>query len=55
VIPGLSDAEIKQSIEDPEAKIAEGFHPGIMPRYGDTLSPEQVDALVEYLKEVAGQ
>ena len=28
---------------------------GVMPRYGDTLSPEQVDALVKYLKEVAGQ
>jgi mono/diheme cytochrome c family protein len=25
-----------------------------MPRYGDTLSQEQVDALVEYLMEVKG-
>ncbi len=54
VIPDLSDAEIKQSIEDPDAKITEGFQPGLMPRYGDTLSDEQVDALVTYLKEVAG-
>jgi cytochrome c oxidase subunit 2 len=56
VIPDMSDAEIKQSITDPDAKIAEGFQPGIMPpNYGETLSEEQVDALVKYLKEVAGQ
>jgi mono/diheme cytochrome c family protein len=55
VVPDLSDAEIKQSIEDPDAKITEGFQPGLMPRYGESLSAEQVDALVKYLKEVAGQ
>jgi cytochrome c oxidase subunit II len=55
VVPDLSDAEIKASIEDPDAKITEGFQPGLMPRYGDSLSEEQVDALVKYLKEVAGQ
>jgi cytochrome c oxidase subunit II len=55
VVPDLSDAELKQSIEDPDAEITEGFQPGLMPRYGDSLSPEQVDALVTYLKEVAGQ
>jgi cytochrome c oxidase subunit II len=55
VVPDLSEAEIKESIENPDAQITEGFQPGLMPRYGDTLSPEQVDALVKYLKEVAGQ
>jgi cytochrome c oxidase subunit 2 len=55
VVPELSAAEIKQSIQDPDAKITEGFQPGLMPRYGDSLSEEQVDALVKYLKEVAGQ
>jgi cytochrome c oxidase subunit 2 len=55
VVPDLSDAEIKQSIQDPDAKITEGFQPGLMPRYGDSLSEEQVDALVKYLKEVAGR
>ena len=54
VVPDLSDAEIKASIEDPDAKITEGYQPGLMPRYGDSLSAEQVDALVTYLKEVAG-
>ncbi len=47
MIPDLSDAEIKQSIEDPDAKVTEGFNPGIMPRYGDSLSEEQVDALLD--------
>jgi cytochrome c oxidase subunit II len=55
VVPKLSPAFIKQSIQDPDAKITEGFQPGLMPRYGDSLSDEQVDALVKYLKEVAGK
>jgi cytochrome c oxidase subunit 2 len=55
VVPDLSDAELKESIEDPDAQVTEGFQPGLMPRYGDSLSEEQVDALVQYLKEVAGQ
>jgi cytochrome c oxidase subunit 2 len=55
VVPDLSDEEIRQSIEEPDAKITPGFQPGLMPRYGESLSPEQVDALVKYLKEVAGQ
>jgi cytochrome c oxidase subunit 2 len=54
-VPKLSAAFIKQSIEDPNAKITEGFQANIMPQFGDTLSPEQVDALVKYLKEVAGK
>ena len=47
VLPDMSEAEIKQSITDPDAKIAAGFQPGIMPpNYGETLSDAQVDALV---------
>jgi cytochrome c oxidase subunit 2 len=53
-VPGLSPEELEQAIVDPDAEVAEGFQPGLMPRYGDSLSPEQVDALVEYLTEVAG-
>ena len=55
VLPDLSEAEIRESIVDPDAEITEGFQPGLMPRYGDTLSEEQVDALVKYLMEVAGR
>src|SRR5262249_4835913 len=54
VVPKLSEAEIKQSITDPDAKITEGFQPGIMPNFGQSLSDAQVAALVKYLKEVAG-
>jgi cytochrome c oxidase subunit II len=55
VVPKLSTAEIKQSIEQPDAKITPGYQPGIMPQFGETLSAAQVDALVRYLKEVAGK
>ena len=50
------DAEyIRRAIVDPDAEIAEGFQPGIMPTdYGETLDQEQLDQLVEYLADVAG-
>jgi cytochrome c oxidase subunit 2 len=51
----LSDkdvAYIEQSIVDPNQDIAEGFGPDIMPQtYGESLSPEELDALVAYLSE----
>jgi cytochrome c oxidase subunit II len=50
----LSEEQIRESIVEPDAEVTEGFAPGLMPRYGDTLSQEQVDALVEYLMEVKG-
>jgi cytochrome c oxidase subunit II len=53
-VPDLSEEELRQAIVDPDAEITEGFSPGLMPRYGDSLSEEQVDALVQYLTEVAG-
>ena len=55
VVPDLSEEEIEAAIVDPDSEIAEGFSPGLMPRYGDSLSEEQVDALVQYLTEVAGR
>ena len=55
VVPGLGEEELRQSIVEPDAEIAEGFSSGLMPRYGDSLSEEQVDALVQYLTEVAGR
>jgi cytochrome c oxidase subunit 2 len=54
-LAGMSEAEIRESIVDPDAQISEGFQPGLMPRYGDSLSEEQVDALVQYLTEVSGR
>jgi len=55
VLADLSEEQIRQSIEEPDAVVAEGFQPGIMPRYGESLSQEQIDALVEYLMEVKGR
>ncbi len=54
-LAGQSEDEVRESIVDPDAQITEGFQPGLMPRYGDSLSEEQVDALVQYLTEVSGR
>lgn len=41
---------IRESIENPNAVVAEGFAEGTMPQnFGDTLTDEQIDALVQYL------
>jgi cytochrome c oxidase subunit 2 len=47
------EAFIRQSIVKPNAFIAKGFKPNIMPpNFGQTLSKDELDALVAYLKEV---
>ena len=44
---------LKQSIVEPDAYVVDGFESGKMPGvWGEVLSPEQVDALVEYLLEL---
>src|SRR5436190_1361677 len=41
---------IKQSIEDPNAKITPGFPKGVMPQdFKTKLGPQKIDALVKYL------
>ena len=55
VLKGKDAAYIRESIVNPSSEITEGFA-DIMPKeYGDTLSPEELDALVEYLGKVAGK
>jgi cytochrome c oxidase subunit 2 len=52
-LKGKTPTFIKQSIEQPNAAIAPGYSPGIMPQnYAQTLKPAQLDALVKYLSEV---
>jgi cytochrome c oxidase subunit II len=52
-LKGKDAAYIERSILEPNADIAKGFAEGIMPpNYGETLSPEQVKALVDYLGRV---
>jgi cytochrome c oxidase subunit 2 len=56
VLKGKDAAFIKESILDPNKEIAPGYQPGVMPpNFGDTLSPQQVDALVKYLSEVTNK
>jgi len=45
-------AMIKASIVEPEQKLTKGYGANIMPpNFGETLSPEEIDALVKYLQE----
>jgi mono/diheme cytochrome c family protein len=49
---GDKDAEyVERAIVDPNADVAQGYQPGIMPDYEDQLSEEQVDDLVAFLLE----
>src|SRR5512146_546991 len=52
VLPGQSAAMIKESIVDPNAKIAKGYPANVMPpNFGTVLSPTELEQLVEYLSE----
>ncbi len=56
VLKGKDAAFIKESIINPDKVIAPGYQPGVMPpNFGDTLSAEQVDALVKYLSQVTNK
>ncbi|OLE37889.1 MAG: hypothetical protein AUG48_03320 [Actinobacteria bacterium 13_1_20CM_3_68_9] len=55
VIPGMSAAEVKKSIVDPNAKIAKGYPSGVMPQnFGQVISPQDLNALVKFLLKYAG-
>jgi cytochrome c oxidase subunit II len=50
---GRDEAFIRESIVEPNADIADGFSAGVMPpNFEETLSPDDLDALVEYLASV---
>ena len=50
VLKKMSAAEIKTDITDPNATIAKGYPPNVMPQdFGTRLSPEELDAVVQYL------
>jgi mono/diheme cytochrome c family protein len=48
--PDADEEFIRISIVDPDADVAEGFQPGIMPPYGN-LSSDELDALVSFLQD----
>lgn len=54
-LAGKDEGYIRESILEPNAKIAEGFQPDLMPQnYDEMLSEQQIDGLVEYLLEATG-
>jgi cytochrome c oxidase subunit 2 len=56
VLPDRSPQEIEQSIVDPDSELSPGFNQGIMPdNFEDALSPDELDTLVRYLSQNAGQ
>ena len=56
VLPGRDAEFVRQSIVDPNAVLAEGYQPGVMPQtFGDQLSEQQLDGLVEYLLGIGGR
>ncbi|HEY8193057.1 MAG TPA: cytochrome c [Gaiellaceae bacterium] len=42
---------VRQSIVEPNAEVAEGYQPGIMPSFKDQLSEDQVNNLVAFLTQ----
>jgi cytochrome c oxidase subunit II len=56
VLAGKNADFIRESIVDPNAEIAPGFQPNVMPsNFGELLSQQQLDSLVEYLLDTAGK
>jgi cytochrome c oxidase subunit 2 len=56
VLKGKDEAFIKQSIVQPNAEVAKGYQPGIMPGdFGKTLSSAELDAVVTYLEQKAAR
>jgi cytochrome c oxidase subunit II len=56
VLAGKNADFVHQSIVDPNAEIAPGFQPNVMPgNFGDTLTDPQLQSLVDYLVKTAGK
>ena len=54
-LKGMSAQQISQSITDPNAQITAGYPPNVMPQnFGQTLTPDQLTALVQYLQTSTG-
>lgn len=49
----VDEAYLRRSIVEPNAQIVQGFPPNVMPpTFGETLSDEEIDALVAYIKSL---
>lgn len=49
------DEYLRESILDPNAKIAKGFQPNIMPIYQGQLSEDDIKAIIEYIKSLSSE
>jgi cytochrome c oxidase subunit 2 len=47
----VDDAYLFEAIRDPNAKIVEGFTPGLMPQnIADNMTDEQIQDVIEFIK-----
>lgn len=53
VIPGMSKAEIEESILDPEAEKAPGYENAVMPDRFDSIPKDQLQQLIQFLMSSA--
>ena len=54
-LQGMSPQQISESITDPNAVIAPGYQPNVMPStFGQSLPPDQLQQLVAYLQTATG-
>ncbi len=52
LVPGDDTAAIEEMIVEPNAEIAKGYPPNVMPQnFGELLSPKELEDLVQYLIE----
>jgi mono/diheme cytochrome c family protein len=55
VLPGDTQAHVEEMVKDPNAEIAKGYPPNVMPQnYEQILSSQEIKDLVKYLLENAG-
>ena len=48
-IEGSPEEYLRQALVDPDAVVAQGFQPGVMPSFEGKLTDKQIQALVQYL------
>jgi mono/diheme cytochrome c family protein len=52
VLPGQNEAMVEEDIVDPNAEIAKGYPPNVMPsNFDQSLTPKEIEDLVKYLIE----
>ncbi len=55
VLPGETQAHVEEMVKNPNAEIAKGYPPNVMPQnYEQILSAKEIEDLVKYLLENAG-